>query len=73
MKILINRRSHNGKEIVPDDENIIIKSEPDGSEVLILNKCTPENAGEIEATAVNDEGSISTKAPLVVLGMQNQN
>ncbi|KAI4489747.1 hypothetical protein M0804_003929 [Polistes exclamans] len=59
---------HNGEEIVPDGKHLNIISQPDGTHVLIIDKATPEDAGEYQVVAGNTEGTASCKANLDVLG-----
>ncbi|KAE8753085.1 hypothetical protein FOCC_FOCC000008 [Frankliniella occidentalis] len=61
-------RTCNGKEIKPDGKNIKVVSQPDGSHVLVIEKVGPEHAGEYTVTATNDQGSVSSSAPLEVQG-----
>ncbi|KAK7869432.1 hypothetical protein R5R35_008161 [Gryllus longicercus] len=56
----------NGKEIVPDGQHIKIVQLPDGTCSLLIDKARPEDAGEVEVTASNEKGAISTKAKLDV-------
>ncbi|XP_026827528.1 obscurin isoform X4 [Ooceraea biroi] len=56
------------EEIVPDNKHIKIVSQPDGSQALILDKATPEDAGEYQVVAGNTEGTASCKAKLDVAG-----
>ncbi|XP_020293629.1 obscurin isoform X3 [Pseudomyrmex gracilis] len=58
----------NDEEIVPDNKHVKIISQPDGSQVLILDKATPEDAGEYQVVAGNTEGTASCKAKLDVAG-----
>lgn len=62
------RRSCNGHPIKPDGKNIKLVSQPDGSHVLIIEKVGPEHAGEYAVTATNDQGSVTSSAPLDVQG-----
>lgn len=61
-------RTCNGKEIKPDGKKIKLLSQPDGSHVLVIEKVGPEHAGEYTVTATNDQGSVSSSAPLEVQG-----
>ncbi|XP_015180266.1 PREDICTED: muscle M-line assembly protein unc-89 isoform X4 [Polistes dominula] len=59
---------HNGEEIVPDGKHLNIISQPDGTHALIIDKATPEDAGEYQVIAGNSEGTASCKANLDILG-----
>ncbi|KAK2576391.1 hypothetical protein KPH14_005736 [Odynerus spinipes] len=59
---------HNGDEIVPDGKHLTIISQPDGTHALIIDKATPEDAGEYQVIAGNTEGTASCKATLDIVG-----
>ncbi|OAD62661.1 Muscle M-line assembly protein unc-89 [Eufriesea mexicana] len=58
----------NGEEIIPDGQRIKAISLPDGSQVLVINKVTPEDAGEYQVIAGNTEGTSSCKGVISVIG-----
>lgn len=59
-------RTLNGKPIVPDGEHIKIVDGPDGSQCLVIDKATPEDAGVYAVVAKNSQGEITSQAPLHV-------
>ncbi|XP_044021283.1 obscurin isoform X3 [Aphidius gifuensis] len=60
--------THNGIEIVPDGQHIKIVSQPDGTHALLIDKVTPEDAGEYQVVASNSEGAEASKGILSVAG-----
>ncbi|KAG7203298.1 hypothetical protein KM043_010391 [Ampulex compressa] len=57
-----------GEDIVPDGQHVKIVDLPDGSQALMIDKATPEDAGEYQVIAGNTEGTASCKANVEVLG-----
>lgn len=53
---------------MPDGNHLNIISHPDGTHALIIDKATPEDAGEYQVVAGNTEGTASCKAKLDVVG-----
>ncbi|XP_066587325.1 obscurin isoform X2 [Prorops nasuta] len=60
--------THNGEEIVPDGEHFKVISQPDGTVALLIDKATPEDAGEYSAIASNDLGEAACSTKLQVAG-----
>ncbi|XP_029048165.2 obscurin-like isoform X4 [Osmia bicornis bicornis] len=58
----------NGEEIIPDGQRIKVVNLPDGSQALIIDKVTPEDAGEYQVIAGNTEGTSSCKGVVSVVG-----
>ncbi|XP_016767640.1 obscurin isoform X7 [Apis mellifera] len=58
----------NGEEIVPDGKRVKAVSMADGSQALIIEKATPEDAGEYQVIAGNTEGTSSCKGTISVVG-----
>ncbi|KZC06585.1 Muscle M-line assembly protein unc-89 [Dufourea novaeangliae] len=58
----------NGEEIKPDGQRIKVISLPDGSQALIIDKATPEDAGEYQVIAGNTEGTSSCKGTISIMG-----
>ncbi|XP_012273370.1 obscurin isoform X3 [Orussus abietinus] len=65
--------THNGAEIVPDGQHIKIVEQPDGTCALLIDKVTPDDAGDYELEAINSEGSVSSKGSLQVAGKSKSN
>lgn len=55
-------------QIVPDGKRIKTVSMADGSQALIIEKATPEDAGEYQVIAGNTEGTSSCKGTINVVG-----
>lgn len=55
-------------QIIPDGQRIKIANQPDGSQALIIDKATPEDAGEYQVIAGNTEGTSSCKGTISVVG-----
>lgn len=55
-------------QIVPDGKRIKAVSMADGSQALIIEKATPEDAGEYQVIAGNTEGTSSCKGTINVVG-----
>ncbi|XP_063238451.1 obscurin isoform X6 [Bacillus rossius redtenbacheri] len=62
--------TRDGKEVVPDGRHIKEVRLPDGTACLIIDKATPEDAGNYEVTASNDKGAVSSKGVLSVTGKE---
>ncbi|KAJ8872976.1 hypothetical protein PR048_026592, partial [Dryococelus australis] len=60
--------THNGKEVVPDGQHVKEVRLPDGTACLIIDKATPDDAGDYEVTASNEKGAVSSKGHLHVTG-----
>ncbi|XP_031365474.1 obscurin isoform X3 [Apis dorsata] len=58
----------NGEEITPDGKRIKAVTMPDGTQALIIDKATPEDAGEYQVIAGNTEGTSSCKGTINVVG-----
>nr|XP_012153983.1 PREDICTED: muscle M-line assembly protein unc-89-like isoform X1 [Megachile rotundata] len=58
----------NGEELIPDGKRIKVVSLPDGSQALVIDKATPEDAGEYQVIAGNSEGTSSCKGVVSVVG-----
>nr|XP_031831778.1 obscurin isoform X2 [Nomia melanderi] len=58
----------NGEEIKPDGKRIKTVALPDGSQALIIEKTTPEDAGEYQVIAGNTEGTSSCKGVISIMG-----
>lgn len=63
-------RTLNGKPIIPDGQHIKIVDGPDGTQCLVIDKATPEDAGLYAVTAKNSQGEAKSQAPLQVAGSQ---
>ncbi|XP_043515961.1 obscurin isoform X6 [Frieseomelitta varia] len=59
-----------GEEIIPDGNRIKTVTLPDGTQALVIDKVTPEDAGEYQVIAGNTEGTSSCKGRISVLGKQ---
>ncbi|XP_046753437.1 obscurin isoform X5 [Diprion similis] len=59
---------HNGVEVIPDGQHIKIVDLPDGTHALVIDKARPEDSGEYQAVATNNQGSASSKANVDVAG-----
>ncbi|XP_076659526.1 obscurin isoform X2 [Halictus rubicundus] len=57
-----------GQEIKPDGQRIKTVSLPDGSQALIIERATPEDAGEYQVIAGNTEGTSSCKGTISIMG-----
>ncbi|XP_076165903.1 obscurin isoform X4 [Ptiloglossa arizonensis] len=57
----------NGEEIIPDGKRIKTVSMPDGSQVLIIDKATPDDAAEYQVIASNTEGTASCKGTISIM------
>ncbi|XP_017890129.1 obscurin isoform X5 [Ceratina calcarata] len=57
----------NGEEIIPDGQRIKLVSLPDGTEALVIENVTPEDAGEYQVIAGNTEGTSNCKGTLSIL------
>ncbi|KAK9307270.1 hypothetical protein QLX08_002302 [Tetragonisca angustula] len=57
-----------GEEIIPDGNRIKTVTLPDGTQALVIDKVTPEDAGEYQVIAGNTEGTSSCKGTISVLG-----
>lgn len=55
-------------QIIPDGQRIKVVNLPDGSQALIIDKVTPEDAGEYQVIAGNTEGTSSCKGVVSVVG-----
>lgn len=62
-------RTHKGKEVIPDGQRIRVINQPDGSTALLIDRATPQDAGEWAVVAVNDKGEVTSKADLLVAGL----
>ncbi|XP_050589406.1 obscurin-like isoform X4 [Bombus affinis] len=58
----------NGEELIPDGKHIKAVDLPDGTQALIIDKVTPEDAGEYTVIASNTEGTSSCTGTISVLG-----
>ncbi|XP_033360525.1 obscurin isoform X6 [Bombus vosnesenskii] len=58
----------NGDELIPDGKHIKAVDLPDGTQALIIDKVTPEDAGEYTVIASNTEGTSSCTGTISVLG-----
>ncbi|CAK9822500.1 Unc-89 [Anthophora retusa] len=58
----------NGEEIIPDGKRIKVVNQPDGSQALIIENATPEDAGEYQVIAGNTEGTSNCKGTIEVVG-----
>ncbi|XP_078034638.1 obscurin isoform X5 [Augochlora pura] len=56
-----------GEEIKPDGQRIKTASLPDGSQALIIERATPEDAGEYQVIAGNTEGTSSCKGTISIM------
>ncbi|XP_046590116.1 obscurin isoform X8 [Neodiprion lecontei] len=59
---------HNGVEVIPDGQHIKIIDLPDGTHAFVIDKARPEDSGEYQAVATNNQGSASSKANVDVAG-----
>ncbi|XP_053986004.1 obscurin isoform X2 [Hylaeus volcanicus] len=57
----------NGEEIVPDGQRIKTVSLPDGSQALIIEKATAEDAADYQVVASNTEGTASCKGTIGIV------
>ncbi|XP_043582472.1 obscurin isoform X6 [Bombus pyrosoma] len=58
----------NGEELIPDGKHIKAVDLPDGTQALVIDKVTPEDAGEYTVIASNTEGTSSCTGTISVLG-----
>ncbi|XP_076666422.1 obscurin isoform X4 [Andrena cerasifolii] len=56
-----------GEEIIPDGQRVKVVSLPDGSQALVIDKATPEDAGEYQVIAGNAEGTASCKGTISIM------
>lgn len=63
-------RSFRGKDIIPDGKHYSEVTAPDGTVMLLIDKATPEDAGEYSVSAANELGEASCKARLEVTGQE---
>nr|XP_033338378.1 obscurin isoform X2 [Megalopta genalis] len=61
-----------GEEIKPDGQRIKTVDLPDGSQALIIERSTPEDAGEYQVIAGNTEGTSSCKGTISIMSKQQE-
>ncbi|XP_043255290.1 obscurin-like isoform X3 [Colletes gigas] len=57
----------NGEEIIPDGHRIKTVGLPDGSQALIIERATPEDAADYQVVASNTEGTASCKGTISIM------
>lgn len=58
--------NHNGEEIRPGGDHFKVSEQPDGSQCLLIDKATAQDAGHYQVVATNDLGQTGSQAVLSV-------